>query len=64
MENKKDIFEKEVELCRELSKKNGGKCGWGKCSDCGVIAVLYKIYKGKILEGDELLEIKNIILEK
>ena len=25
----KEIFEKEIAMCRELSKKNGGKCKWG-----------------------------------
>jgi hypothetical protein len=64
MESKDDIFEREIEMCKQLSKKNDGKCGWGRCEDCGVIAILYKIYKGQILEGKELSKIKSNILEK
>jgi len=53
---KKDVFERELELCRKLSKENKNKCGWGKCKDCGVIPFLYKLHKGKLLEKP--LEIK------
>ncbi len=47
---KKEVFDKEIALCKMLFKKNKGKCGWGKCGDCGVIPLLYKLYKGKLLE--------------
>lgn len=47
---KKDIFVRELELCRKLSRENKNKCGWGKCKDCGVIPFLYKLHKGKLLE--------------
>ncbi|MDD2696676.1 MAG: hypothetical protein PHE52_00760 [Candidatus Pacebacteria bacterium] len=47
---KKDVFDREVALCKKLAKKNKGKCGWGKCNDCGVIPLLYKLHKGKLLE--------------
>lgn len=49
----KEIFEKEISMCRELSQKNGGKCNWGECEKCGVIPMLYKIEKGEIYENEE-----------
>lgn len=59
----KEIFEKEIALCRELSKKNGGKCNWGECEKCGVIPLLYKLSKGKVYEKiDEIKKLKRIIL--
>ena len=47
---KKAVFDKEIALCNMLFKKNKGKCGWGECKDCGVIPLLYKLHKGKLLE--------------
>lgn len=47
---KKEVFEREIALCKMLSKKGKGKCGWGKCKDCGVIPLLYKLHKGILLE--------------
>ena len=47
---KKEIFNREVALCKMLYKENKGKCNWGKCKDCGVIPLLIKLYKGKLLE--------------
>jgi len=47
---KKEVFNREIALCRMLSKENRGKCGWGKCRDCGVIPLLYKFHKGQLLE--------------
>ena len=47
---KKEVFEREIALCQMLSKENKGKCGWGKCKDCGVILLLYKLHKGQLLE--------------
>lgn len=29
----KEIFEKETELCKRLSKENDGKCCWGSCDN-------------------------------
>lgn len=52
---KKEIFEKEIAMCRELNKKNGGKCAWGECDTCGVIPILYKLHKGEFLETDEAI---------
>ena len=49
----KEVFDRELLLCKQLSKDNNGKCGWGKCKDCGVIPLLYKFYEGKLLEDSE-----------
>jgi hypothetical protein len=58
-----EIFEKEIAMCRELSKKNSGKCNWGECAKCGVIPFLYKIGKGEIYEScDEVKKLKDSVL--
>lgn len=58
----KEIFEKELAMCRDLFSKNGGRCHWGECAKCGVIPLLYKIYKGEFLENDrEIEKVKNEI---
>ena len=54
----KEIFNKEISTCKELFQKNKGKCAWGKCKDCGVIPLLYKLYKGQLLEKPA--EIKKV----
>jgi len=54
----KEVFDREVELCKMLSKDNKGKCGWGKCKDCGTIPLLFKLHQGVLLEKDE--EIANV----
>jgi hypothetical protein len=46
---KKAIFEREIQLCRQLSEENKGKCEWGKCRDCGVVPLLWKLNKGELL---------------
>ena len=56
---KKEIFEREVALCKNLAKENGGKCNWGVCAKCGVLPLLYKLHKGVLLEKPE--ELKEII---
>ena len=59
----KEVFEKEIELCQKLSKENKGKCNWGKCKDCGVLLLLRKLYKGKLVEDkNEIKKIKEDIL--
>jgi hypothetical protein len=56
----KEVFDREILLCNQLSKDNNGECGWGKCRDCGVIPLLYKLYKGKLLEDSgEINEAKK-----
>lgn len=58
----KEVFDKEIEMCRQLNKKNSGKCNWGVCSQCGVLPILMKLYEGKILEDSaEINKMKNII---
>ena len=60
---KKSVFDREVELCQKLSKENKGKCGWGKCKNCGVLFLLHKLYKGKLIENkDEIKKVKKNIL--
>lgn len=60
----KEVFEKELNICRELSKKKGGKCAWGECAKCGVIPLLYKLGKGELLENEEdINKIKKEVLE-
>ena len=57
---KKEVFDREIALCRKLSKENRRKCGWGKCQDCGVILLLYKLHKGQLLEDPvEITKVKN-----
>jgi hypothetical protein len=56
----KNIFDKEIKLCRRLSKENKGKCNWGKCEDCGVVPLLYKLHRGELLEdANDIKNIKN-----
>ena len=55
----KKVFERELALCRELGKK----CNWGKCENCGVIPLLFKLHKGKLLENpEEIKKTRNKIL--
>ena len=61
----KKTFEKELAMCRELSKKNGGKCNWGECEKCGAIPLLYKLGEGKLYENkDEIEKLKKDINAK
>lgn len=60
----KETFEKEIARCRELSRKNGGKCNWGECENCGVIPLFYKLGEGKLYEDkDEIEKIKKAALQ-
>lgn len=53
----KSIFEREVLLCQKLNIENKGRgCNWGKCKDCGVIPLLYKLHKGILIEDKKELE--------
>lgn len=54
----KKVFDREAGLCKMLSKDNKGKCGWGKCKDCGVIPLIVKLHQGILLEKDD--EIKAV----
>jgi hypothetical protein len=52
----KEVFEREISLCKQLSHTNGGKCGWGECASCGVIPLLYKLHKGVLLEDPAAIQ--------
>ena len=61
---KKETFDREIALCKMLAKENKGKCGWGICKNCGVIPLLYKLHKGKLLERPaEIKKIKSKIIK-
>jgi hypothetical protein len=57
-------YEIEIQMCKELSSKNGGKCNWGICKDCGVIPLLHKLYKGELLEDLESIEEAKSIFDQ
>lgn len=60
----KEAFEEEIAMCRKLWRKNGGKCNWGECEKCGVIPLLYKLFRGKIYEKeDDVKKLKRTILQ-
>ena len=53
-----EVFEKEISMCQELYKEKKG-CNWGKCEDCAVIPLLYKLGKGELYETEaEVKELK------
>ena len=58
-----NIFAQEIAICqKQFALKKG--CNWGKCADCGVIPLLYKLYKKELLEDPiELKKIKQQILD-
>ena len=61
---KKAVFDREVALCQMLFKENRGKCGWGKCQDCGVIPLLWKLHKGQLLDTPaKVVKIKKEIFK-
>lgn len=58
-----DVFDHELAMCQNLSKKNDGRCNWGVCKNCGVLPLLLKLNQGILLEKpEEILEAKNKIL--
>ncbi|XOB42588.1 MAG: hypothetical protein ACKKMP_00840 [Candidatus Nealsonbacteria bacterium] len=60
----KEIFNKEIVMCKRLFKEKKGKCAWGKCKDCGVIPLLYKLHKGQLLEKPaEIKKVKSKIFK-
>jgi len=57
-----EVFNRELALCAKLNKEKNGKCGWGKCQDCGVIPLLYKLRKSELLENPaEIKKLKDKI---
>jgi len=61
----KNVFERELLLCRKLNKENKKEsCGWGKCKDCGVIPLLVKLHLGILIENEkELSNLKKTLFE-
>lgn len=45
----KKIFDSEIVMCQKLSKEKKG-CNWGRCKDCGVVPLLYKLHSGLVVE--------------
>jgi len=61
---KKEVFDREVALCKKLARENKGECSWGRCRDCGVIPLLYKLHKGRLLEKPaEIKKAKSKIIK-
>lgn len=59
-----ELFLKEISICKELYK-NDEWCNWWKCENCWVIPLLYKLYKGILLEDDyEILNLKQNLLNQ
>jgi hypothetical protein len=60
----KEVFDREIALCKNLCQDNDGKCSWGVCENCGVIPLLYKLHKGQLIEmPDELERIKDEVFK-
>jgi radical SAM superfamily enzyme YgiQ (UPF0313 family) len=59
-----EVFEKEISMCQRLYKEKKG-CNWGKCENCAVIPLLYKLGKGELYESeDEVKKLKEKIFGK
>ncbi|HCP08921.1 MAG TPA: hypothetical protein DIT25_03945 [Candidatus Moranbacteria bacterium] len=57
----KKIFEKEIAICKEQHEKKKS-CNWGKCKDCGVVPLLYKLHKGVLIEDKkEIAKLKKLL---
>jgi len=60
----KKIFDQEISMCRKLYKKSKG-CNWGKCSYCGALPLLHKLYAGEVIEDKKDIDkIKKELLGK
>lgn len=60
----KKIFDREIAMCQKLYQKKKG-CQWGKCADCGVVPLLYKLHKSELIEDEaEVKKLKNKIFGK
>jgi len=59
----KKIFDQEILMCKKLFKERKG-CNWGKCKDCGVIPLLYKLRSGLLIERKvDIKKLKNKYLK-
>ena len=57
-----DVYKKETKMCAKLFKEKQG-CAWGKCAECGVVPLLYKLETGQVIEDEtEVKELKMEIL--
>lgn len=64
MEISEKVFKAEIAMCQKLFKKQKG-CAWGKCHDCAVIPLLYKLHRGEIIEDSEgVKRLKSEIFNK
>lgn len=62
MKYSSDIYKKETKMCAQLFKEKQG-CNWGKCADCGVVPLLYKLETGEVVEDMESVKkLKDEIL--
>lgn len=57
MKISKEVFEEEIALCCKMHKKKAG-CAWGKCENCAVLPLLFKLHKGILIEDEE--EVKKM----
>jgi hypothetical protein len=61
--SEEELFEKELMICKNLARQNQGKCAWGECHRCGVIFLLYKIFKNKLVENPrDIAAIRKLVL--
>lgn len=59
-----ETFERELALCKKVSKENNGGCCWGRCVDCGVLPLLVKLHKGEVIDDkEELATLRHEVLE-
>ena len=57
----KEVFDREIALCKKMSAKDGGCC-WGQCDRCGVVPLLVKLYEGKLVDNNEELKMLRNML--
>lgn len=59
----KEIFEKEISMCKFLYKEKKG-CNWWKCENCWVPLLLHKLYNWEVIEDSQKIkEFKDTILK-
>lgn len=51
----------EIEICKKHYKQ--GFCNWGKCTECGVVPLLHKMYNKEIVDdAEEIDKLKKQLL--
>ena len=59
----KEIFEKEILICRVHYKKKKS-CKWGMCEKCGAVPLLHKLYNNEVIDNEEeLIKLKDKYLK-